>query len=220
LSVPKESPSGPVARDPERVVRASPRTGFFGIDFWHAVEFSRSGRAPIRAFRLVLGATVRIYPGGWRVSNRLRSLPPRTTLTSTTEVAVRVTRGWGHPGTGHPTVSVTPCRATWRRICGAQREHKSPGQPLVHLPRRCDDARRVALSGSRPRLRRAHPGFQPALTAPRGGGHPALVLPVPPSLATLRAARAGGACPPRVDHPPSAKAVAGHPLGRGGVRCR
>jgi hypothetical protein len=46
LSVPKESPSGPDARGPERAVCASPRTGFFGIDFWHAVEFSRIGRAP------------------------------------------------------------------------------------------------------------------------------------------------------------------------------
>ena len=27
--------------------RRSPQTGLFGIDFWHAVEFSRSGRTPI-----------------------------------------------------------------------------------------------------------------------------------------------------------------------------
>ena len=200
MSVPKESPSGPVARDPERVVRASPRTGFFGIDFWHAVEFSRSGRAPIRAFRLVLGATVRIYPGGWRVSNRLRSLPPRTTLTSTTEIAVPVTRGWGRPGTGHPTVSVTPCRATWRRICGAQREHKSPGQRRVDAHRRSGG--RGSCCPSRPQRRCA--GACPAVgvraDAARHGGQPPLRLLVPPSWAWSERPGHGGLPASRSTH--------------------
>src|SRR5262249_29173992 len=31
---------------PDRMVRRHPGDGVFGIDFWHAVEFSRSGRAP------------------------------------------------------------------------------------------------------------------------------------------------------------------------------
>jgi hypothetical protein len=83
---------------------------------------------------------------------RLRSLPPRTTLTPTTEVAARVTRGWGHPGTGHRTVSVTPCRATWRRVCGARREHKSPGQPLAGGRARFVDARCTTLGGCRHEL--------------------------------------------------------------------
>src|SRR4051794_1099081 len=33
-----------------------------GIDFWHAVEFSRIRRAPHQAFRPSVGATVRTYP--------------------------------------------------------------------------------------------------------------------------------------------------------------
>jgi seryl-tRNA synthetase len=32
-----------------------------GIDFWHAVEFSRSGRASIKPFRAVLEATLLPY---------------------------------------------------------------------------------------------------------------------------------------------------------------
>jgi len=34
-----------------------PRTGFVGTDFRHAVEFSRSGRAPVLGLSAVLGAT-------------------------------------------------------------------------------------------------------------------------------------------------------------------
>jgi len=41
--------------DPE--IAPHPRTGFVGTDFRHAVEFSRSGRAPSTAFRLISGAT-------------------------------------------------------------------------------------------------------------------------------------------------------------------
>jgi len=38
--------------------RAPPMTGFFGTDFWHAVEFSRNGRAPVEVFRPVAGQPV------------------------------------------------------------------------------------------------------------------------------------------------------------------
>src|SRR5215217_8678680 len=34
----------------------------YGIDFWHAVEFSRIRRAPHQAFRPSVGATVQTYP--------------------------------------------------------------------------------------------------------------------------------------------------------------
>jgi hypothetical protein len=40
---------------------ASPTTRLFGIDFWHAVEFSRIRRAPPQTFRPSVGATVRTY---------------------------------------------------------------------------------------------------------------------------------------------------------------
>src|SRR5437763_13855210 len=46
LSSPKES-------HPDRTRR--PGTGFVGTDFWHAVEFSRNGRAPVRVSRPVVG---------------------------------------------------------------------------------------------------------------------------------------------------------------------
>jgi len=46
-----------------------PRTGFVGTDFRHAVEFSRSGRAPIEASRPVSGQLAKRYAAGFAVSN-------------------------------------------------------------------------------------------------------------------------------------------------------
>jgi hypothetical protein len=37
----------------------TPENGVFGTDFWHAVEFSRSGRAPVRTFRSIAGQPVK-----------------------------------------------------------------------------------------------------------------------------------------------------------------
>ena len=88
----------------------------FGIDFWHAVEFSRIGRAPIEAFRLGLGATVQTYSGGTRLSNSIagpscpgRASPPRPR--AGWFVTLGATRG-----TATDPVSVAPCRATWRTL--------------------------------------------------------------------------------------------------------
>src|SRR5215218_480686 len=44
-------------------------TRLFGIDFWHAVEFSRIKRAPPQTFRPSVGATVLTYPLGRRTVN-------------------------------------------------------------------------------------------------------------------------------------------------------
>src|SRR4051812_28214935 len=41
-----------------RTWTGTPMTGFFGTDFWHAVEFSRNGRAPVGAFRPVVGQPI------------------------------------------------------------------------------------------------------------------------------------------------------------------
>jgi hypothetical protein len=43
------------ATKPQRS-RTTPRRGSIGIDFWHAVEFSRIERAPPQAFQLSVGA--------------------------------------------------------------------------------------------------------------------------------------------------------------------
>src|SRR4051794_13290756 len=48
-SLPKESAS--------KHACAHPMTGLFGTDFWHAVEFSRNGRAPVAAVQTLTGAT-------------------------------------------------------------------------------------------------------------------------------------------------------------------
>jgi hypothetical protein len=52
--VPKESATGSRSVDDRP---QPPRTGFVGTDFRHAVEFSRSGRAPVLGLSAVLGAT-------------------------------------------------------------------------------------------------------------------------------------------------------------------
>ena len=56
--------------------KAVPKTGLFGIDMWHAVEFSRSGRAS--------GApAVQAVPGATRNATRaavIRSNPPEGVL--------------------------------------------------------------------------------------------------------------------------------------------
>src|SRR5919112_5994931 len=50
--------------------RARPTDGVkLGIDFWHAVEFSRIRRAPPQAFRLSVGATLLTYPSRSRPVN-------------------------------------------------------------------------------------------------------------------------------------------------------
>jgi hypothetical protein len=47
-----------------------PRTGFVGTDFRHAVEFSRSGRAPSTASQPCRGQLSERYVAGFAVSNR------------------------------------------------------------------------------------------------------------------------------------------------------
>src|SRR3954447_21333849 len=55
-SSPKESASGHTLLSED--MGAHPMTGFFGTDFWHAVEFSRNGRAPVGVSRPVVGQPI------------------------------------------------------------------------------------------------------------------------------------------------------------------
>src|SRR5947208_12559570 len=68
-------------RNPHRgTLTRAPMTGFFGTDFWHAVEFSRNGRAPVRVFRPVVGQPVHAMSATATLSKRFRcgrSLPGR-----------------------------------------------------------------------------------------------------------------------------------------------
>src|SRR3954454_7354857 len=52
---------------------ASPMTGFFGTDFWHAVEFSRNGRAPTRVFRPFAGQPIHAMSARCSLSKRAPS---------------------------------------------------------------------------------------------------------------------------------------------------
>src|SRR5215213_364099 len=80
--VPKESATG--SRNGRMTDPQNPRTGFVGTDFRHAVEFSRSGRAPIKVSRLISGQLSERYAVGFAVSNpkvcrttRIRPSSPR-----------------------------------------------------------------------------------------------------------------------------------------------
>src|SRR3954451_9037252 len=60
--------------------RRAPMTGFFGTDFWHAVEFSRNGRAPVRVSRPVVGQPIHAMSAAASLSKRIRcgtALPGR-----------------------------------------------------------------------------------------------------------------------------------------------
>src|SRR3954462_8825373 len=52
----------------------TPMTGFFGTDFWHAVEFSRNGRAPVRVSRPVVGQPLHAMSAAVSLSKRLRAV--------------------------------------------------------------------------------------------------------------------------------------------------
>jgi len=88
--------------------RPSPRDGVqtIGIDFWHAVEFSRSGRASIEPFRAVFEATLLPYQVILARSNDLARIahPCRAPTHPGNDVIVSGSRRafpGGRPGTGH-----------------------------------------------------------------------------------------------------------------------
>src|SRR3954454_6976862 len=68
-------------RNPHRgTPRRAPMTGFFGTDFWHAVEFSRNGRAPVGVSRPVVGQPLHAMSAAASLSKRIRcgtALPGR-----------------------------------------------------------------------------------------------------------------------------------------------
>ena len=80
-----------------------------GIDFWHAVEFSRSGRASIRPFRTVLEAT----------------LLPYQVILARSKDSAEVTHPGGHHLTPENDMIVSGCR--W----------DSSGAPRDRPPDRC-----------------------------------------------------------------------------------
>src|SRR3954463_1806343 len=78
-------PSSPKESAPEhapspRTWASTPMTGFFGTDFWHAVEFSRNGRAPVQVLRPVVGQPVHAMSAAAPLSKRFRvgARAPRT----------------------------------------------------------------------------------------------------------------------------------------------
>ena len=104
-----------VSNGPEGTDRHHLATRLFGIDFWHTVEFSRSGRAPIIGpFGLFSGQPFKlrssVFPGqiGLAADRRGLEEPPHTFETLAVASALEAR---GSPcGTGH-LVSVSPCRA-------------------------------------------------------------------------------------------------------------
>jgi len=99
-----------------RTVRSagSPRDGVFGIDFWHAVEFSRSGRAP----KTGLSAGRRGNPSNLAAGlGPVKSAGPRPSPAREPKddrrTAVRIEHREPAPGPA-TEVSVAPCRAAGR----------------------------------------------------------------------------------------------------------
>ena len=110
---PKEADTKPPPRNEDK----------FGIDFWHAVEFSRSGRTPTRrlsATRRGNPSSLDPHPRGVKPRPEPRCEPARGARTpsrvSTTPTPMRLFPGGLPGGTDHLSVSVPPCRATSRTL--------------------------------------------------------------------------------------------------------
>src|SRR3954452_8454668 len=105
-------PSSPKESAP-RHAEASPRDGVFGTDFWHAVEFSRNGRAPVRVSRPVVGQPIHAMSNAAPLSKRIRcghsALPGRVTtrVTVLREVSTaRPRNASGSPWSAYETKNV------------------------------------------------------------------------------------------------------------------
>ena len=111
-----------IRRGSHRTVnRPAPHGRGFGIDFWHAVEFSRSGRTPFRGLstRLrgnssnLVGPLHLVKPKRFRIPS-----PARLNATASDESRRPAgRRSWeAAPGPATSSVSVPPCRATSKRL--------------------------------------------------------------------------------------------------------
>jgi hypothetical protein len=124
--------------------------GVFGIDFWHAVEFSRIGRAPRSGLSAKSRGNRSNLPRRFAgVKLVTRSPPPHVTLPR--DRGPGVCHAWcGHPGNGHLLVSVTPCRATWRTLDSRRARVQIGWSAACGVPlRRAPGAGRRSWSGSR-----------------------------------------------------------------------
>src|SRR5215510_10838762 len=67
---------------------------YYGTNFRHAVEFSRSGRTPSRSSQIASGQPMKLYSVSFALSNRHRPLFPL----GLTGADNRVARAWGMSG--------------------------------------------------------------------------------------------------------------------------
>ena len=120
----RQTPKGPTSNDLT--------TRLFGIDFWHAVEFSRIKRTPPQTFRPAVGATVQTYPLGRPTVNfgcqprGAVSLRPAGRPVDNTTRSLEGSRPRRRP-TG--TLCATPSRPTCASSAGS-------GRRAVRRPRR------------------------------------------------------------------------------------
>jgi hypothetical protein len=184
--------------------RATPPDGVVGTDFRHAVEFSRSGRAPSAAFRLVSGAT-RVTLRGWLRGVKLGGLPHHPHRQSHTRRRAARCRGSREvPG---PTRRTGSYPVAWHTVrsqgrpsqigCGPRcpasvRPHwttlEPPGPPSATLPpprsfrtcgRSLDPFRRARPAPYLPRSR-AHVAGHDQVGSRNGWGHPCSYRPPAP----------------------------------------
>ena len=99
--------------------------GVVGTDFRHAVEFSRSGRAPSRAFRLVSGAT-RVTLRGWLRGVKPGGLPHHPRPRPSTRGGTACRRGSGGPRSDPVRPARRPRRGT-QYVTGLAESNRSGG---------------------------------------------------------------------------------------------
>src|SRR3954452_25100807 len=122
-SSPKESAPRHTPRP--RTWTGTPMTGFFGTDFWHAVEFSRNGRAPVRVSRPVVGQPLNAMSAAAPLSKRIRgrhNAPGRATARVTVLRGISTARphiASGSPWSGYEITNARGARqmpATSRKL--------------------------------------------------------------------------------------------------------
>ena len=171
--------------------------GVFGIDFWHAVEFSRIGRAPIEAFRPFSGQPFKPTQAGQGCQTRLPLARTPHVHTLRDRGPGRSRSAGGHPGNGHRSgvrlslpgdvenIRQTPPRNANPQVSGCGRPGRRRHRTALRRPDR-STAARLRLprrsTSQRPRSRSASAGRAPP-SATR-----TLLTYAPPSATARRAA--------------------------------
>jgi hypothetical protein len=125
-----------------------------GTNFRHAVEFSRSGRAPSRPFRAGRGQPELHYPVGFARSNTTGTARIPLGRGDSKSLAPRA---WGTSARFHPALHLAVRPVSWLRLADvpntSQRPNRGANRPppeVSRLPQTTRAARRLPLASTRP----------------------------------------------------------------------